>query len=124
MQPSRHGVRVASLVAKRVLRGTTVEVRCQGRSCRRKPYRRTFSKAQAEVQLRRVLRRSVLRPGAVLEVRAFKAERLGRVRRDRIGRGGTTTKSLCLDPRRTTQPVGHIDRTLRPRAERRDEECS
>jgi PKD domain/Putative metal-binding motif len=118
------GLRVTSLVVRRLLAGSRIQVRCSGRSCRRKPYRRNVRRAAASVQLRRVLAGYRLRRGAVLEVRVMKAEMLGRVRRDRIRPSGPTTRWLCLDPRRVGQPVGVLDRSLKPRRERRGEQCS
>jgi hypothetical protein len=80
-------------------------------------------KATRRLQLAGVLKRRVLRAGTVLEIRATKPEMLGRVRRDRLERTRVVVQPLCLDPRRVGQPVGFVDRKLRPRRERGREEC-
>jgi len=133
---ARRGVRVTSLVLTQVLAGSRVRILCSGRSgrsksarrsrraCRPHRFERRYQRAHKRVKLTRVMRRARLRRGAVLEVRVTKPEMLGRVRRDRVRRRRVDPRRLCLDPRRVGERVGSVNRKIRPRKERRGEECS
>lgn len=113
-----------SVLARRVLAGTVLEIRCSGgRSCPIRRKRVVVARDATTVSLTRHLRKAKLRRGVVLEVRATKAEMLGRVRRDRVGKGRVRPTSLCLDPRRVGQRVGFVDVRLKPRAPRVGEDC-
>jgi hypothetical protein len=118
-----NGRRIARLLVQRAAKRSRVEIRCRGKSCPRKRYLKKVRKAKRRLHLERVFKKAVLAAGTVLEVRVTKPETLGRVRRDRLKARRIDSEQLCLDPRRVNQPVGFVDRKLRPRAERRGEEC-
>ena len=84
------------LVARRFLRGATIEVRCSGGGCPRSS-RRVVRRASENLQ--RVLGKRVLRRGARLEVRVTSASRIGRLLRFRFSRPGQPDVDfLCLPP--------------------------
>ena len=90
--------RVRVLKVLRVPAGATIQLRCRGRGCFRRAKRVGVTTSTASVNLRRrFLRRTRLRPGAVLEVRILAPSSIGRVvrfttRRTRLPR----RRVLCL----------------------------
>jgi hypothetical protein len=92
--------RVRVLKVLRVPAGATIQLRCRGRGCFRRAKRVRVNTATTSVNLRRrFLRRTRLRPGAVLEVRVLLPSSIGKVvrfttRRTRLPR----RRVLCLPP--------------------------
>ena len=99
---SRRGriTRVRVLRVLHVPAGALIQLRCRGRGCFKRAKRVRVSTATASVNLRRrFLRRTRLRPGAVLEVRVLVPSSIGKVvrfttRRTRLPR----RRVLCLPP--------------------------
>jgi hypothetical protein len=84
------------LVARRFLRGATIEVRCRGGGC---PHSSRRVVRRASENLQRALGKRVLRRGARLEVRVTSASRIGRLLRFRFTRPGQPDVDfLCLPP--------------------------
>jgi hypothetical protein len=117
------GLFVKSLLVQNLAAGTTVEVRCRGKSCPTHLKRRVMHRHRKRLTLTRLMRKRPLKPGTVIEVRATRPEMLGRVRRDRIRRGAVSTAPLCLEPRKVGQPVGYVDHSLRPTRPKRGKDC-
>ena len=91
------GTRNVRLVARRFLRGATIEVRCTGRGCPSRTFRRTVRRSSEN--LHAALGDRVLRRGARLEVRVTSASRIGRLLRFRFSKPGEPAVDfLCLPP--------------------------
>ena len=85
------------LVARKFLKGATIEVRCTGGGCPSRTFRRTVRRSSENLQ--RALGKRVLRRGARLEVRVTSASRIGRLLRFRFSRPGQPDVDfLCLPP--------------------------
>ncbi|MDA0162148.1 putative metal-binding motif-containing protein [Solirubrobacter ginsenosidimutans] len=91
------GTRNVRLVAKKFLKGATIEVRCTGGGCPSKTFKRTVRRSSEN--LHAALGSRVLRRGARLEVRVTSASRIGRLVRFRFSKAGEPDVDfLCLPP--------------------------
>ncbi|HEY6887441.1 MAG TPA: putative metal-binding motif-containing protein [Solirubrobacter sp.] len=91
------GTRNVRLVAKKFLKGATIEVRCTGGGCPAKTFKRTVRRASEN--LHAALGSRVLRRGARVEVRVTSASRIGRLVRFRFSKAGEPDVDfLCLPP--------------------------
>jgi hypothetical protein len=91
------GTRNVRLVAKKFLKGATIEVRCSGGGCPSKTFKRTVRRSSEN--LHAALGTRTLRRGARLEVRVTSASRIGRLLRFRFSKAGEPDVDfLCLPP--------------------------
>ena len=91
------GTRNVRLVARKFLKGATIEVRCRGRGCPPRTFRRTVRRASEN--LHSMLGNRVIGRGARLEVRVTSASRIGRLLRFRFSKAGEPDVDfLCLPP--------------------------
>jgi hypothetical protein len=91
------GTRNVRLVARRFLRGAKIEVRCSGRGCPSKRFRRTVRRSTEN--LHAALGDRVIGRGARLEVRVTSASRIGRLLRFRFSKPGEPAVDFqCLPP--------------------------
>ena len=89
----RGGVRI-QLLSVRAAAGTTVEVRCAGRTC---PVRRVVRKVSKSGAVRFPTLERRLRAGVILEVRVTRSGRIGKYTRFTIrARGAPARRDLCL----------------------------
>lgn len=88
------------VVVSRIAAGSTVRITCKGRGCGRKKYSRRFRKAARRFDFARAMRRNRPRPGAVLEIRITKPQRIGVVYRYRFRffKIPREVDDLCLRP--------------------------
>ena len=89
-----------AVVVKRIAAGSTVRISCKGKGCGRKKYSRRFRKAVRRFDFARALRRNRPRPGATLEIRITKPQRIGVVYRYRFRfyKIPRETDDLCIRP--------------------------
>ncbi len=92
-----NGTRNVAFVARKFPRGTTIEIRCEGRSCPFARFRRTIRRANENLHGpfgRRVLARNVR-----IDVRVTRANRVGRLSRFRFSTPGEPSVAFqCLPP--------------------------
>lgn len=91
--------RALQLAVQIVPKHTTITVRCRGRGCPFAKRKRVVRKTARRVNLKPLVRRARLRPGATLEIRMTRPGYVAKVVRYRTARRSVPrSRTLCIDP--------------------------
>ena len=98
-RPTAHQTIFTALFVRSARAGSTIRVSCRGRGCLFASRTREVRRDSARVDLAAVVRRSRLRPGALLEIRVTRPGMTGIVRRLAVRAGMRPARTdLCLAP--------------------------